>query len=166
MGPRHGRPMSCQLSSSTQETLFFPPLLPGRHNTAKRKKGLSKTWTVILKGFRNEQVFEGKNSYRCCCVSQQHTTGAIFEPYLRRLSLFEEIQSQLLYPSKKKGDKRSVKSLKLHDRGQSKKRRNTANKNNASFQRTPSEVFCTLTFAESISSGVYKPLRNPVFLIT
>lgn len=49
-----------KLSSSTQETLFFPPLLPGRHNTAKRMKGLSKTWTVILKGFRNEQVFEGK----------------------------------------------------------------------------------------------------------
>lgn len=49
-----------KLSSSTQETLFFPLLLPGRHNTAKRMKGLSKTWTVILKGFRNEQVFEGK----------------------------------------------------------------------------------------------------------
>lgn len=25
-------------------------------------KGLSKTWTVILKGFRNEQVFEGKKT--------------------------------------------------------------------------------------------------------
>ena len=49
-----------KLSSSTQETLFFSPLLPGRHNTAKRMKGLSKTWTVILKGFRNEQVFEEK----------------------------------------------------------------------------------------------------------
>ena len=34
---------------------------------------------------------------------------------------------------RKKGEKRSVKSIKLHDRGQSEKRRNTANKNNASF---------------------------------
>ena len=52
----------CRVSSAPRhkKLYFFPPLLPGRHNTAKRMKGLSKTWTVILKGFRNEQVFERK----------------------------------------------------------------------------------------------------------
>ena len=82
-----------KLSSSTQETLFFPLLLPGRHNTAKRMKGLSKTWTVILKGFRNEQVFEGKKLLSMLLRNLATHNRSLFEPYLRRLSLSEEMQS-------------------------------------------------------------------------